>query len=178
MDNKILFFLAGFVRNPKEVGALFPSSTFVAKKIAKSIDFNKAKVIVELGSGTGTLTKEIIANAQKDTKIYCFETDKKFCIKLKNDFEDRVKILNQDAINVSKIKSDCIVSGLPFFNFSPSLRKLLLAAIKRSLNPDGSLIMFGYTTNMYKMLNQEFQYVDKQFVPLNLPPCFIFHCKL
>ena len=55
------------------VGAVAPSSKFLMKKRLKSVDFSKAKVIVELGPGTGVFTKGILDKMTDDAKLFSFE---------------------------------------------------------------------------------------------------------
>ena len=53
-------FIAHFLKERKMVGAMAPSSKFLAKKMLARIAFDQAKVIVELGPGTGVFTQRII----------------------------------------------------------------------------------------------------------------------
>lgn len=52
-----LSFILQYIINPKTVGAILPSSKFLALKMIKNINFHKAKFIIEYGPGTGVLLK-------------------------------------------------------------------------------------------------------------------------
>jgi phospholipid N-methyltransferase len=72
---------------------------------------------------------------------------------------------------------DCVVSGLPFFNFPQAIRNQLLEQITLSLKPNGSFIAFQYSLQMNKQFSQHFV-VDKiKFVGLNFPPAFVYVCR-
>ena len=180
-----LMFLSNFIRNPKETGAVAPSSKYLTKEITKSIDFKNSKYIVELGPGTGIFTKAILKKASQDAKIICFEVNKKFCSYLSKNFDDdRLIVLNAGAekikTNLKKLNingADCIVSGLPFKNFSNAKKRIILAETKNSLMPEGRFVVFQYTNGLSKMLKEHFNRISRKFVPLNIPPSFVYICE-
>src|SRR3989338_5630388 len=102
MNGKLLFFSA-FVKHPKQIGSIIPSSKFLIKEMLKHIDFGNARYIVEYGPGTGCITEELLKRARKDARILCFETNKKFYTYLKNKIKDkRFIIVNDSAENIKK----------------------------------------------------------------------------
>jgi phospholipid N-methyltransferase len=72
---------------------------------------------------------------------------------------------------------DCILSGLPFFNFSQNLRDHLMDEIYQSLKPNGLFIAFQYSMQMKKQFAQYFAIEKIDFVPLNIPPAFVYVCR-
>ena len=58
MSKNVLF--RRFLRNPVQVGALCPSSRALCSTIVSQVGVDRADVIVELGPGTGAITREII----------------------------------------------------------------------------------------------------------------------
>ena len=59
-----LSFIVQYFRNPKEVGALLPSGTAAANLITREIDPRQVPVL-ELGPGTGSFTRAILAQGVK-----------------------------------------------------------------------------------------------------------------
>ena len=57
MGEKITFF-KNFIKKPKQIGSITPSSNYLSKKMVEQIDFNNAETILELGPGTGCYTRE------------------------------------------------------------------------------------------------------------------------
>src|SRR3990167_7128206 len=116
MKNTLLLF-KHFLKNPKEVGAIVPSSSFLTEEIIKNIDFKNTKTIIELGPGLGVFTKAILKNARKDAHVYCIEVNKTFCATLRKEINDeRLSVINRRAENLSIIlqehkikKVQCIV---------------------------------------------------------------------
>ena len=180
-----LLLLSNFIKKPKEVGAVAPSSKFLTKEIVKHINFKTSKNIVELGPGLGTFTKFILKKADADAKLFCFEVNKNFCDYLsKNIIDDRLVIINENADNIShnlkkfKIKkADCIVSGLPFRNFSGTKKKKILEEVRNSLSDEGKFILFQYMNGLGKLLELHFGRIDRKFVPVNVPPAFVYVCR-
>jgi phospholipid N-methyltransferase len=72
---------------------------------------------------------------------------------------------------------DCIISGLPFFNFNKELRETLLEQIAAALKPGGYFIAFQYSLQMKKRLSESFIIERIGFVPLNFPPAFVYVCR-
>ena len=177
--------LLNFLENPKEIGAVVPSSKYLTKEIIKNIDFKNSKNIVELGPGLGTFTKVILKKADPTSKVICFEVNRKFCSYIAKNFADTKLILvNAGAEDIGKnlrnlnIKNaDCIVSGLPFRNFSNIKKKKILMEVKNTLNPQGKFILFQYTNSLGKILQSYFSKVNRLFVPINMPPAFVYVCE-
>ncbi|MBI2656338.1 methyltransferase [Candidatus Woesearchaeota archaeon] len=177
--------LISFFKKPKETGAITISSKYLTNEIIKNIDFKNSRNIIELGPGLGTFTKAILKKANPDAKVVCFEINNKFCNYInKNCADEKLIVINAGAGNIRKKlnklsikKVDCIVSGLPFRNFSKAKKEKILAEVKNTLNGNGRFVFFQYTKDISTMLGFYFSKVKKSFVPLNIPPCFVYLCE-
>ncbi len=185
MDEKILFFSA-FIKCPKEIGSVAPSSRFLVEDMLKNIDFKNAKYIVEYGPGTGRMTTEILKRARKDAKILCFEINKRFCSYLRENINDnRVIIINDSAENIKKYlkkykisRIDYVVSGLPFTNLNLNKKHIIIEKTKDALKTNGNFLVYQFILNNFKKhLSKYFPKISIKFVPLNLPPCFLYICE-
>ena len=174
-----------FLKNPKEIGSITPSSKYLTNEIIRNIDFKNSKNFVELGPGLGTFTKEILKKASPDSNIMCFEVNREFCAHLNKTYADRrLTIINAGAEkmreNIDKIgmkNADCIVSGLPFRNFSLAKKKKILSEVKNCMDKGERFILFQYTNSLEKMLGSYFSSVNRASVTLNIPPCFVYVCR-
>ena len=184
MEEKILFF-ASFFKHPKEIGSVTPSSKFLTREILKSIDFKNARYLVEYGPGTGCMTAEILKRARKDAKILCFETNKKFCSYLReNIIDERLIIINASAENIKKHlkklsipKIDYVISGLPFSIISKNKKDAIIKETSKTLNYTGKFVVYQYLSNFKKHLSRYFSNISIKFVPLNIPPSFVYVCE-
>ena len=85
------------------IGSVRPSSSFLAEKMLKHIDFNTDKIIVELGPGTGVFTEKIIAKMGVDSKLLVFELNKTFIRNLRKTIkDDRVILINDSAEKIEE----------------------------------------------------------------------------
>jgi len=114
----------------------------VLKKIIESADLKPNDIILEIGSGIGTLTQEL---AKKVKKVIAIEKDKKMCEILKDLLEclprtePKVLVRGWNVRNVKIIKGDIlkldpkpytlkpykVVANLPYYIVSPVIRKFL-----------------------------------------------------
>ena len=184
MDEKLLF-LSAFLKKPREIGSVIPSSRFLVKELLKSVDFKNAKCIVEYGPGTGCVTKEILKRARKDCKVLSFEINRKMYLHLRKSINDkRLILINDCAENVKshvkrlKIKEvDYIVSGLPFSNLPKRKKQSIIKETQSTLKNDGKFVLYQFFTNFKEYLYNSFSKITTSFIPLNIPPCFVYVCE-
>ena len=166
----------------KTTGAISFSSSFLVEKMIKCIDFNKAKIIVELGAGNGCITKGLLAKMRKDAILISIEINEEFCSLLNKTIEDtRLQIICGDAIESLQslgLEIDYIVSSIPFKVLSKKERTTLITAIKDASNKKTVFVQFSYFISMYSFLKDNFNKVKIGFTPLNIPPAFVFKCGL
>lgn len=175
-------FFRNFMSNWKQTGSIAPSSKFLAEKMLKDIDFENARIIIEMGTGTGSITKHILNRMHSKCVLITFETNKDFYDFAKNSLKDnRLMIVNDSVLNLKKhlqgIKVDYIVSGIPLAHLNSFDKNYLLKEVKNSLNDSGSFIQFQYSVESYKKLKTLFPSVKINFSLLGIPPAFIYTCK-
>jgi len=167
---RFLKFAKEFIKNPRQVGAVAESSGFLARTMAEQIgnDTN----VVEFGPGTGAVTKAILRQLPQDGQLTCFEINPKFCEDLKKINDPRLKIVNDDVRNYSKEVQhyDCILSSLPLGIFDKIQRHKIIAISSRARK----YVQFQYTPFLKPKLKKYFHNVEIKFVPLNLPPAFVY----
>lgn len=171
-----LLFLNRFFNHPRQVGSITPSSRFLAKAMVASIDWSNVRHAAELGPGTGIFTAEIDKHLQSQATLIIAEKDQHFREMIKRRFAQHDVI--EDAKELSSYNSDldCIISGLPFKSLPENETKAIMTSIIESLNSTGSFVTFQYSLHMKKEFEKHFQSVDIQFVPLNIPPAFVYVC--
>ncbi len=178
-------FLKEAISTVKTSGTLIPSSRFLAEKMLKHIDFEKAKLIVELGSGNGAITKRILSKMNPRTKLICFEINDTFyeeLLKINNSQVTILKASAEDIIEeINKLnykEADYIVSGLPLSILPKKLSESILIESHKVLKKEGRFVQFQYSLDYYKKLKKIFnkKNVSLNFEPINFPPAFIYSC--
>lgn len=166
------------------VGAMAPSSRFLAQKMLQNVEFKEANVIVELGPGTGVFTDEIISKMSSNATLLVFELNTTFFDALsKRITHPNVHIIHDSAEKIEDYltkyhleKADVIISSLPLAVFSEELRSNVLDASHRSLRDLGKYIQFQYSLQAKKLLKSIYPQVNIAFTPLNFPPAFVYTC--
>jgi len=177
----IMFFLKRFVTNPERIGSLVPSSRFLCKLMMKRVPWSRARVIVELGPGTGVFTSSILKKKKPDTRFFVVERDPQFQEMLRERFPSLV--IKEEAIHLPYYldemnlnQADVVISGLPFAIFPPELRTELLHSIYDSIAPGGLFITFQYSLQLKQELIDLFGDTEIEFTPFNVPPAFVYIC--
>ena len=124
------------IRANKGLGQNFLINQEVVEKIVESSDIQKDDLIIEIGPGLGTLTKNLL---EKAGKVVCIELDKKMIEILNDRFSlyENFELINQDVLktdlneiiknakNQLNIRSAKIVANLPYYITTPIIMKLL-----------------------------------------------------
>lgn len=116
----------------KNLGQNFLIDDEAVTGIIDAAKVSKEDLIIEIGPGLGTLTKELL---EKAGKVICIELDKRMMEILEDRFsmytnfkvinEDVLKVNLKDLIQQEKIKTAKIVANLPYYITTPIIMKLL-----------------------------------------------------
>lgn len=84
------------------------------------INYDKAKTILDIGTGSGLLSLMAAQLTDEDVKITALEIDKSFCDEAKDNFmnspwKNKFELLNQDVNNFDQRKFDLIICNPPYF---------------------------------------------------------------
>jgi phosphatidylethanolamine/phosphatidyl-N-methylethanolamine N-methyltransferase len=149
-------FFREFVRNFHTTGAILPSGRFLAAALARFVANRSAgpKRILEVGPGTGPVTRRIIHQMGRDDRLDLVELNGAFVERLNHRFRvdppfhavaDRARVLHCPVEQLSPGENyDVIVSGLPLNNFAAADVERLLAAMTGRLAAGGTLSFFEY----------------------------------
>jgi phospholipid N-methyltransferase len=148
-------FFREFQRTFYTTGAILPSSRFLAWALTKHLaQPRQACRLLEVGPGTGAVTRAIARNMGLDDFLDAVEVNARFVQVLEGRIErERVFAPFQDQIHVIHAALedligegvyDYIVSGLPLNNFSSAQVREIFAAYERLLKPGGTLTYYEY----------------------------------
>lgn len=183
---KWIKFLIEYVKSPRTVGAVAPSSEKLAERMVNDIEFKNAKFIVEYGPGTGVFTDKLVKNKRKDTILILLEYNQEFCKELKEKYNnyDNILIINDSAQNIDKYldrynieKVDYVVSGLPFASLPKKVSSEILNKTRNILGNGGSFITFQYTLLKKEYISSYFRNIDYERVLINIPPAYVLRCQ-
>lgn len=178
-------FFMEYLKNPSKIGAIAPSSKWLAKKMVGQIRFKECRCIVEYGPGTGVFTDEVIRR-KKNITFIVIEQNREFYLRLKKKYSKikNLVLINGDASNIEKYladrgidKVDYIISGLPFASLPSKVSHNILKATQRVIGRKGKFITFQYTLLKKKFFLNYFNIDKITFEIKNLPPAFVLTMK-
>ena len=121
-DDELKFF-KGWMDKPRAVGSIVPTSSVTARRMASIIDTKSGLPVLEVGPGTGVITKAILSLGVKPSDLYTVEYSHDFVTHLRRNYPG-VNVIEGDGFNLDKTlgdKSDMVfdsvVSGVPLLNF-------------------------------------------------------------
>ncbi len=120
------------IKADKSLGQNFLIDDEAVSGIVDAANVSKEDLIIEIGPGLGTLTKELL---EKAGKVICIELDKRMIEILEDRFSmyDNFKVINDDVLKVNlheliekeKVVNTKIVANLPYYITTPIIMKLL-----------------------------------------------------
>ncbi len=144
-----LLFLSRFASAPTKVGAIVPSSRSLGRAMAAELPDDYG-ICVELGGGTGSLTRALLAAGVPRDKLIVLERDPRLVALLRKRFA-RVRVIEGDAQDLSRLLAeagvtdvDAVFSGLPFRSLPGPVRRNIAAETFATLRPGGIFVQFTY----------------------------------
>lgn len=142
-----------YLKHPRQVCSLFPSSPFVGKAMTEVIATREHPHVIELGAGTGAVTRQLIRNGVQHDDLTLVEIDSHLGGHLRRTFPD-VDVMIASAQHLGKMWRErngvpvgAVVSTLPMRLFS---KRLIYHVMKNSLAvlaPGGCFVQFTYRTH-------------------------------
>ena len=183
-SSQTLLFARNFLKHPKMLGSIIPSSRFLVNHLLDLIDFERARFIVEYGPGIGNITKQVLARMHPDARLVAIEMNADFVDYPKEELRDpRLHVIRGSAEEVSSVlaslnlaHADYIISGIPYSTMPAPLRSRILEESRRVLHPEGAFVVYQFTRTVLPYLEPIFGRVDQDFEPLNSLPARLFYC--
>ena len=180
-------FLSKFLKHGVEIASVAPSSRWLSEASIRKIDWKQANVVVELGAGTGPITRELAKRAPLVCRVVVIERDPDFGRLLSERFTDlpNFEVIVGDVADLTMIlgklgidRVDHIVSGLPVPSFSKSIQDKLFLSVRRLLAAEGFFSQITEIPWLYQSFyRRRFETVEFAFVPRNVPPAGVYFCR-
>ena len=179
-----LAFLRGFLRHPQQVGSIIPSSQFLERRIARLAAVGTARVVVELGPGTGGTTRALLKAMKSSAKLICIELNPQFHSILRGIHDERLILHHGSAAELKEVMSahgvsgaDAVVSGIPFSTMSRATAARVLDAVYAALVPGGRFVAYQVRGHVSVLSRPYFGEAQVDVELLNIPPVRIYHWK-
>jgi phosphatidylethanolamine/phosphatidyl-N-methylethanolamine N-methyltransferase len=190
--NENFQFLQAFIKNPLKVGAITPSSPELALKMVKDIAPDENNIVLELGVGTGAITK-FLQDIVPDEKSYLgIELDGQLVKSLKTKFPN-LKIIRGNACDLEKIhqksnlgKVSYVICCLPFVSLPNEVGEKILSEIDKFMQQGCVFRTFQYAHGYYMpsaiklrefMRNRYGKAKRSPLIVKNVPPAYTLTWK-
>ncbi len=179
---QLLLFAKNFVKHPKMLGSVIPSSRFLIDKLLAPVDWNKARLFVEYGPGIGNISVEVLRRMHPEAKLVLFELNDDFAHFLRSTFRDpRLIVLHRSAADVGKVlaeqglgAADYIISGIPFSTMPEPVRNEIADATHAALKPGGQFLVYQFSPKVRDFIAPHFRRIDRGMEWINIPPAQLF----
>lgn len=145
MASDFRIFLSEMIRTPGSVVALAPSSAGVARKMTEGLEHVDGP-IVEIGPGTGSFTRAILARGVAPERLTLLETSPVFCDTLREKFPG-VTVLNRPAQEIHNIglwNVGAVISGVPVLA-RPQIQREVVGRALTVMAPGAEFVQITYS---------------------------------
>lgn len=172
-----------WLRHGRQVASVMPSSRFLAASTCNRIDSTRPQTILELGAGTGAVTRIAAARMHPRSRLVAVECDPDFARALTH-AAPRAEVVQADACELADVLArlgiehvDVVLNGLPM----PSLSKVQRAALYAAIGGLAGNPWVSQITVMpwvyERFYRRYFARVEFEPVFRNLPPGGVYHCR-
>jgi phosphatidylethanolamine/phosphatidyl-N-methylethanolamine N-methyltransferase len=145
-------FFRRFIAEPLSVASPLPSGAVLVERIAAQVDPALSGQVLELGPGTGAVTRAILARGVSSRRLVAIEQDTEFVRRLRDEFHG-VTFFEGNAFRFSEILApylngsqlSAVVCGLPVLSQPLSVREALLRDAASLLRSGAPFIQFSYS---------------------------------
>lgn len=179
-DEELRFF-KGWMDKPRAVGSIVPTSSVTARKMASVVDPSSGLPVLELGPGTGVVTRALIERGVAPMRIVAIEYNPDFCALLGTTYSG-VEVIRGDAYDLAATLPagrsgpfSAVVSSLPLLTRPPPIRQTLVEAALARIPAGAPLIQFSYSfLPPVRPVEGRFSVERSPWVLMNLPPARVW----
>ncbi len=176
-----LAFLQGFLKSPKEVGSIIPSSRFLERRIVRCADIGRSRLIVELGPGTGGTTRALLRAMQPEARLLAIEINPRFVNLLRRRGDPRLIVHHGSATEIRAALDehnlgtpDVILSGIPFSTMTRQIGTEILRSVHDTLDPGGRFVAYQVRDRVESLGRSVFGRARVQTEMFNVPPMRVY----
>jgi phosphatidylethanolamine/phosphatidyl-N-methylethanolamine N-methyltransferase len=184
--NQRLLFLSQSLLKPRQMGAISPSSSFLASAMAKEIYLTHDRYVMELGGGTGSLTTGLLSHGTQAERLIIIEKNPVMVRELKKKFPACL-VQEADAQHIESLRVlkdpfireiDSIISGLPLRSLPKTTGECIVSSAFSLLPHKGRFIQFTYglkspiSGNL--LTKHHMKVLKKTLILRNFPPATVW----
>jgi len=149
-EQEAALFLSRWIKAPHLIGALAPSSRGLAQAMARQVDLSGNGPVIELGGGTGSITRALLECGLARSRLVVVERDRTLAALLRSRFHG-VKVVRGDAGDLVALlrplaigPAAAVVSSLPLLSMPKPARRRIVEESLAMLAAGGTFVQFTY----------------------------------
>jgi phospholipid N-methyltransferase len=179
-------FVKAAFRDPRNVSTIFPSQKFLAKALIQHAGIKEGDHVLELGCGSGAITRYIMEEKAHIGEYTGVEIDEELVEYLKYTFKGE-KFLNVSADKlhdqIPDGSMDVVICSLPWTLFAGKLQEGITDEIYRVLKPGGRFttylcihsLTYPGAPRAKKIFKRNFSDFEKrESIARNIPPANVY----
>lgn len=183
-----ILFTRKLLAKGRSIAAVTPSGETISRMMTREVEFSRPCTIVELGAGTGAITKVITSRLQQHNRFVAIELDQDFVEILRERFPNHT-ILRGDACDMEEPlaklgirKVDYVVSGMATPSLPVRSQERLHHWLRKLLDPNGKFIQITFVPRYaprhiyHRHYARFFHTVKFSTCWRNVPPGGVFTC--
>lgn len=180
-----MFFISQFLKSPLTIGAVCPSGMDLASTLARmacECPSQPTRLIVDLGAGTGVITRELLALGISPDAILALDISVRFecvfnrlCAPVSLCVADAKSLYSILTSRYPGIDGIAIISSLPLMIMKKGFILEIMNGIRRILIERGGFLL-QYTYALWRhasLVQYGFSLASRSFVARNLPPALV-----
>jgi phospholipid N-methyltransferase len=174
-------FLREFLKRPRQVGSIIPSSRFLERRIVEMAETPSARTVVELGAGTGGTTRAILGAMAADAKLLVIEINPHLCELVSRIPGPRLRVHCGCALELERALSayglaapEVVVSGIPFSTIDHVTGLQILNTISAMLVPGGRFVAYQVRDEVNALTSPLLGSAQVEVELLNIPPVRLY----
>ncbi len=176
--SSLVIFGAEILRPGERVGAALPSSPVLARQVANFLPSRPSGYVIELGAGTGAITKALLDRGVSSRRLFAVERSEAMSRHLRKRFP-KLNVLTGNAAQLPELLPrkvnpkhiSYIVSGLPLRWLRDDLTQAITDGVRDLLTENGRFIQFTYDLRRKRNAKLKgFELCESALVWRNIPP--------
>jgi phosphatidylethanolamine/phosphatidyl-N-methylethanolamine N-methyltransferase len=176
-------FLKRWLANPLQMGSVIPSSPALCRRIAALVECRDDEVVLELGAGTGVISRALLAAGVPPERLVVVEIVRDMAEHLRRVLPG-VNVIQGDAFELAKAlpermvgKVGTAICGIPLVMLPLAQQQRFVAAVE-SVAPGKGFLLYTYCITSplpYRKLGLTAR--REAWTPLNAPPASVWRYK-
>jgi phosphatidylethanolamine/phosphatidyl-N-methylethanolamine N-methyltransferase len=144
-------FFRQWLRSPKSMGSVLPSSRVLARAIAAEVAWQPGQYVVELGGGTGAISQGLIDRGIPRDRLIVIELDGALHSYLKERLTG-CHVIQGDATRLDEILArlgfsdiGTVVSGLPMVGMPEEFQRSIIEQGFKVMSPGSFMLQYSYS---------------------------------